>query len=74
MCFVRTSEQTGTFPLYMLNWLVFITEVGSVYRAVQTESLCKTDYVSIFKGLMTRVGPKHVADIFNFILYYDQLY
>jgi hypothetical protein len=44
MCFVRISEQTATFALYSINWLVFITEVESVYSTVRTESF-------VFKGL-----------------------
>jgi hypothetical protein len=43
MCFVRISEQTATFALYNSNRLVFLTEVESVYSAVRTESLYKTD-------------------------------
>jgi hypothetical protein len=43
MCFVRISEQTATFALYSIKRLVFITEVESVYSAVRTESLYKTD-------------------------------
>jgi hypothetical protein len=43
MCFVRISEQTATFALYSIKRLVFIAEVESVYRAVRTESLYKTD-------------------------------
>jgi hypothetical protein len=43
MCFVRISEQTATFALLNINRLVFITEVKSVYSAVRTECLYKTD-------------------------------
>jgi hypothetical protein len=43
MCFVRISEQTAILGLYDINWLVFITETKSVYCAVRTESLNKTD-------------------------------
>jgi hypothetical protein len=43
MCFTRISEQTAIFTLYIIKWLVFITEVESVYSAVRTESLYKTD-------------------------------
>jgi hypothetical protein len=43
MCFVRISEQTETFASYNIKELVFITEVDSVYSAVRTESLYKTD-------------------------------
>ena len=45
MCFVWLSEQTVTFALYIIRRLVFVTEVGSVYSAVQTESLHKADNV-----------------------------
>jgi len=43
MGFVRISEQTVTFALYIINRLVFITKVKSVYSAVRTESLFNTD-------------------------------
>jgi hypothetical protein len=43
MCFVRISEQTATFALSNFKRLVLITEVESVYSAVRTESLYKTD-------------------------------
>ena len=49
-CFVRISEQTATFALYIINWLVFITVVESVYCAVRTDSLYKADYFSSLKG------------------------
>jgi hypothetical protein len=40
---VRISEQTATFALQNTKRLAFVTEVESVYRAVRTESLYKTD-------------------------------
>jgi hypothetical protein len=43
MCFVWLSEQTVTFAFYTIKRLVFITEVESVYSAVRTEFLYKTD-------------------------------
>ena len=49
-CFVRISEQTATFALYITDWLVFITLVESVYCTVRTDSLYKADYVSSLKG------------------------
>jgi hypothetical protein len=49
MCFVWISEQTATFALYIVEWMVFITEVENVYSAVRTESLRKTDYVPSLK-------------------------
>ena len=48
-CFVRISEQTAAFALYVINWLVFITIVESVYCAVWTGSLNKPDYISSLK-------------------------
>jgi hypothetical protein len=49
-CFVRISEQTATFALYIINWLDFVTVVERVYCAVRTDSLYKADYVSSLKG------------------------
>jgi hypothetical protein len=49
-CFVCISEQTATFGLYNINRTVFIKEAESVYCAVRTESLNKTDYFSSLKG------------------------
>ena len=50
MGFVWLSEQTLTFALNAINGLAFITEVETVFCAVRTESLRKTDYVSSLKG------------------------
>jgi uncharacterized membrane protein len=50
MWLVFISEQTVTFALYDVNWLVFITEMKSVYCAVRTGSLNKTVY-AVFKRL-----------------------
>ena len=44
------SERTATFDLYVINWLVFITVVESVYCAVRFDSLYRADYVSSLKG------------------------
>ena len=43
LCFVGIPEQTVSFAVYIVNRLVFITEVESVYCAVRTESLYNTD-------------------------------
>ena len=43
MCFVWNSEQTVTFLLYIIKRLIYKTQVNSVYCAVRTESLYKTD-------------------------------
>jgi hypothetical protein len=42
---LRISEQTATFDFHIINWLLFITVVESVYSAVRTDSLYKADYV-----------------------------
>ena len=47
MCFVTISEQTATFALYCTDWLVFITEVESVYCAVRIESLYNADTIRL---------------------------
>jgi len=39
MCFIFMWEQTATCATYSINWLVFITEMKSVYSAVRTWSL-----------------------------------
>ena len=50
MCFVFISEQTATCVTYSINWLVFITEIKSVYCAVRTGSLNKAVCPSSLKG------------------------
>ena len=49
-CFVRIREQTATCALYSLSWLVFITEMKSVYSAVRTGSLNIAVCASSVKG------------------------
>ena len=41
MCFVFIWEQTATCATYSISWLVFITEMKSVYCAVRTGPLNK---------------------------------
>jgi len=50
MCFVFISEQTAFSAPYHTNWLVFITEMKSVYSAVRTGSLNKAVCASSLKG------------------------
>jgi hypothetical protein len=47
LCFVFISEQTATCATYSINWLVFITELRSVYSAVRIGSL----NIAVFKRL-----------------------
>ena len=51
MCFVFIWEITVTCATYSINWLVFITEMKSVYSAVRTGSLNKAAGASSLKGL-----------------------
>ena len=48
--FVFIWEQMATCATYSINWLIFITEMKSVYCAVQTESLNKAVCSSYLKG------------------------
>jgi len=50
MCFVFIWEQTATCATYSINWLVFTTEMKSVYSAVRTGSLNKAVCGSSVKG------------------------
>jgi len=67
LCFVFIWEQTATCATYGINWLVFITEMKSVYSAVRTGSLNKAVCASSLKGFM-RGFLLHVVwyDIFNY--------
>ena len=63
MCFVFIWLQTATCATYSINWLVFITEMKSVYSAVRTGSLNKAvcdssvkDYVAVAAWAR---GPQH---------------
>ena len=42
-------EQTASCATYSINWLVFITEIKSVYYAVRTKSLTKAVCASSLK-------------------------
>ena len=49
MCFVWNWEQTAIISLYIINWLVCITETECVYFAVRTGSLDLIQlYVSVY--------------------------
>ena len=62
MCFVFIWEQTATCATYSINWLVFITEMISVYSAVRTGSLNKAICASSSKGLNTfKAYNSHVS-------------
>ena len=50
MCFVFIRKQRATCATYSINWLVFITEMKSVYSAVRTGPLTKAVCASSLKG------------------------
>ena len=50
LCFVFIWEQTATCATYSINWLVFITEIKSVYSAVRGGSLNKAVCASSLNG------------------------
>jgi len=54
MCFVFIWEKTATCATYNINWLVFITEMKSVYSAVRTGSLNKAVCASSVKGYISK--------------------
>ena len=57
MCFVFIWEQTATCATYIINWLVFIAEMKSVYCAVRTGSLNKAVCTSYLKGSLFGFTP-----------------
>jgi hypothetical protein len=62
MCFVFIWEQTANFAPYITNWLVFITEMKSVYSAVRTGCLNKA-VCCCFKGLNYESGTRTLGHI-----------
>ena len=48
--FVLIWQQTATCATYSINWLVFTTEMKSVYSAVRTASLNREVWRSYLKG------------------------
>jgi len=54
MCFVWIWEQIAIISLYSINWLVFITEMESVYYAVRTGYL----YIIITISIIQSVNPQ----------------
>jgi hypothetical protein len=62
MCYVWLSEQTVTFALHIINRFGSITKAGSVYCAVRTESLYKTDTFRLWRVISLRSPACWVAD------------
>ena len=65
MWFVFIWEQTATCATYSINWLVFITEVKSVYCAVRTGSLNKAVCASYLKVNLLKPTGHVVHQQFN---------
>jgi hypothetical protein len=63
MCFVFIWEQTAIISLYSINWLVFITEIKSVYSAVRTGSLNKAFCASSLNGYERRSNTRSVPSL-----------
>jgi len=62
MCFVFIWEQTTTCATYSIKWLVFITEMKSVYSAVRTGCLNKVVCASSLKvNIVTTVRSAHTV-------------
>jgi len=66
LCVLYLSEKKATCATYIINWLVFITEMKSVYSAVRTGSYKCSSLQFAFKGLM-RLKSKNVIIQFNSI-------
>lgn len=49
-CFYVSHNKQRPIAVYNIKLLVFVTETDSVYSAVRTEFLIKTDYISSLKG------------------------
>jgi hypothetical protein len=82
MCFVFIWEQTTTFATYSINWLVFITEMKSVYCAVRTGSLnkaiCSSSLMCLIIGqfsdsFIQRNGSSQFYQVWR-ILWPDELF
>ena len=78
MCIVFIWEQTATCATYSINWLVFITEMESVYSAVRTRSLNKAVCLSSVKGYLRSnitYFLQHFCRTFNriFTIYHFQI-
>jgi len=65
MRIVWISEQTVAFALYMINRLVFRTEVECVYCVVRTESLYNTD-----KRFELSLSPCGYSGDFQYLMVY----
>jgi hypothetical protein len=73
MCFVSIWEQTATSVPYNTNWLIFITEMKSVYCAVRNGSLHKAVCASYLKVKITDAWLRKVLQCFKPFSYFMSL-
>ena len=76
MCFVFIWEQTATCATYSINWLVFITEMKSVYSAVRTGYL-STEYDLVLPYYISSIlsfPSSHTVVAYVFLLTFLSLY
>jgi len=67
MCFVFIWEQTANCATFSINWLVFITEMKSVYSAVRTGSLNKAVSASSLLGKPNQRSWRRYVNISNIL-------
>ena len=59
MCFVFIWEQTTTCATYSINWLVFITEMKSVYSLTKTKNWSGRNEVTETSGRLHPLWPQN---------------
>ena len=74
MCFVWIWEQTAIISRYNVNWLVFITEMESIYCAVRTGSLYTILRSSHTVYLCVLCGTQNKQRIFPYTALTDWFY
>jgi hypothetical protein len=62
MCFVFIWEQTATCVTYIIYWLVFITELKSVYSAVRTGPLNETASINVRSQYLWHLSEVQTSD------------
>jgi hypothetical protein len=73
LCFVFISEQTATCATNIINQLVFITEIKSVYCAVRTRSLKKAVCTSCYGLILMYIVLLDRVFVINVTLFLQPL-
>jgi hypothetical protein len=63
MCFVWILEQTAIISLYIIKWLVFITEMECVYCSVRTGSIT---IIQVLCEKDERILPEEPSKLYMF--------